>query len=112
VPAAARVQIEVIRRVERVREGEARPVTAQILIPGVRLARPPGQAMARDGSVADGRSAGDSGGRSSNLRRGRRGGGTRCLRASRASAARRALLGPPDTELVCVYARDEGGRNP
>src|ERR1700683_2234378 len=112
VPVAAQVQSEVKRRVERVREGEARPATAQILIPGVRFAHPPGPTMVRDGSVAGGRWAGDSDGRSSNLRRGRHGGGTRCLRPSRAPAAGAALLEPPDTGLICVYARDEGLRNP
>jgi hypothetical protein len=112
VPVAAQVQIEVMRRVERVREGAVRPVTAQIRVPEVQSARPPGPTMVRDGSVAGGQSAGDSGGKSSSLHRGRHDDARRCLRPSRAPAARAALLEPRDTELICVYARDKGGAEP
>ena len=112
MPVAAQGQRKVRWRVERVREGAVRQARAQIRVLETRFARPLGLATARDGSVADGRSVGDSDGKSSNLRRGRHDDARRCPAPSRASAARVAPLERQDSELICVYARDEGWQNP
>jgi hypothetical protein len=109
---ATQRQLKIRLRVERVREGAARQVVAQIQVPGIRFARVPEPMMVRDGSAADGQSIGGSDGRSNNSHRDPHDGARRCPKPSRASAARGALLERRDTELLCVYARNEGRQNP